>query len=66
MNSSEKAERQPSAESGLAAETSAVSQVPAARALWGGAGVLHGVLRVVLLPVGLLEHCLSTEQPLQV
>jgi hypothetical protein len=31
LNSSEKAERQPSAESGLVAETSTISQVPAAR-----------------------------------
>lgn len=32
MNSSEKVERQPSAESGLAAEMSTISQVPGARA----------------------------------
>lgn len=46
MNSSEKVERQPSAESGLAAETSAVSQVSAARPCWGGARVLRGPLKV--------------------
>lgn len=51
MNSSEKVERQPSAESGLAAETSAVSQVSAARPCWGRARVLRGPLKVELL------HC---------
>ncbi|EGW07472.1 WD repeat-containing protein 66 [Cricetulus griseus] len=64
MNSSEKVERQPSAESGLAAETSAVSQVPAARPRWDGARVLCGLLKVKLLHGGtvgtLLVHWTSS------
>lgn len=60
VNSSEKVERQPSAESGSAAEPSAVSQVPAARPPWGGAGLLRGMLK------GTPERWSSIEQQLKV
>lgn len=67
INSSEKAERQPSAESGLAAETSAVSQVSIrSQPRWGRARLLRGPLKSSCFTVGQLEHCLSIGQRLNV